>query len=78
MRMFVYRLTNKELEALVQHKGSGLVRALGFLYVRFGLYREDALWDWFAPYLDDPEIFIPGADKSITMCVLIAPPCARS
>lgn len=69
MRLFVYRLTQQELEFLVTHQGSPLVRAMGFLYVRFGLYREDTLWEWFAPYLDDPEVFAPGADKAITMCV---------
>eukprot|EP00968_Pinguiococcus_pyrenoidosus_P024901 scaffold5169_cov239-Pinguiococcus_pyrenoidosus.AAC.2 len=41
---------------------------MGFLYLRYTCPPED-LWGWFCDYVDDPEIFAPGADPTarITM-----------
>ena len=39
------------------------IRAVGFLYLRLATDAGE-LWDWFAPYLDDPQEITPGADPS--------------
>lgn len=85
MRLFVLRLTHSELNILLGNKRSPHVRAIGFLYIRYGLFRDPHLWDWLAPYVDDPEEFSPGVDGK-KMCApllhsrgpAVAPACRHT
>eukprot|EP00455_Lapot_gusevi_P041535 TRINITY_DN4828_c0_g1_i8.p1 TRINITY_DN4828_c0_g1~~TRINITY_DN4828_c0_g1_i8.p1 ORF type:complete len:362 (+),score=34.95 TRINITY_DN4828_c0_g1_i8:736-1821(+) len=59
-------LTVKQMQGLLKHPDSPYIRGIGFLYLRFTCPSKQ-LWQWFEPYLDDPEEFVPGGDKSIKM-----------
>lgn len=47
---------------------SPYIRCMGFLYLRYGCDPKE-LWEWFSPYIDDPEEFAPSSDPNLTMCV---------
>eukprot|EP01119_Soliformovum_irregulare_P015662 TRINITY_DN4434_c0_g1_i2.p1 TRINITY_DN4434_c0_g1~~TRINITY_DN4434_c0_g1_i2.p1 ORF type:complete len:282 (-),score=49.41 TRINITY_DN4434_c0_g1_i2:24-869(-) len=48
------KLTYNQATALVKHKDSPYIRALGFLYLRYSLPPRN-LWNWFSTYVDDEE-----------------------
>ncbi len=50
--------------ATLVHPDSPYIRGLGFLYLRY-VAEPKTLWQWFSPYLDDPEEFTPGGDKTV-------------
>eukprot|EP00475_Leptophrys_vorax_P025541 TRINITY_DN35771_c0_g1_i6.p1 TRINITY_DN35771_c0_g1~~TRINITY_DN35771_c0_g1_i6.p1 ORF type:complete len:435 (+),score=76.97 TRINITY_DN35771_c0_g1_i6:693-1997(+) len=64
-KCFTLKLTFKQMTSMLNSKKSCFIRALGFLYLRYGCESEK-LWDWFEPHLDDPAQFIPGTDGSQT------------
>lgn len=53
-KLFTLKLTVKQIRVLLRHKDSPYIRALGFLYLRFGADPR-VLWSWFEPYLQDEE-----------------------
>ncbi|KJE93067.1 hypothetical protein CAOG_03913 [Capsaspora owczarzaki ATCC 30864] len=53
-KLFVLRLTENQLTAMLNHADSPFIRAIGFLYLRYCTPPKD-LWDWFEPYLEDQE-----------------------
>ena len=57
--MYDFKLTRNQVNALLQHKDSPYIRALGALYLRIGASPE-LLWEHILPLLDDTEEFIPG------------------
>lgn len=52
-RLFVLRVTERQMVTLLDHKDSPYIRAIGFLYLRYTAPPED-LWEWFKDYIDDP------------------------
>ena len=67
-KLFTMNVTRNQMFALLNHKDSPYIRCLGFLHLRYTAPPED-LWDWMEPYLDDMEVFAPGADGVKTTCV---------
>ncbi|KAH6598689.1 hypothetical protein BASA50_003724 [Batrachochytrium salamandrivorans] len=53
-KLFTLKLTEKQLEGLLEHPDSPHIRAIGFLYLRYAGQPSD-IWSWFEPYLDDEE-----------------------
>ncbi|GJQ11399.1 hypothetical protein GpartN1_g3190.t1 [Galdieria partita] len=53
-KLFTLKLSVKQIRALLRHKDSPYIRALGFMYLRFGVDPRE-LWSWFEPYLQDEE-----------------------
>ena len=50
----------------MNHVDSPYIRAIGFLYLRYA-YDPKQMFDWFVDYLEDPEEFSPGGDKTNIM-----------
>ncbi|KAK7580483.1 hypothetical protein V9T40_001112 [Parthenolecanium corni] len=53
-KLFTLKLTRKQVIGLITHPDSPYIRGLGFMYIRYTQPPAD-LWDWYEPYLDDPE-----------------------
>ena len=53
-KLFTLKLTERQMEGLLDHPDSPHIRALGFLYLRY-CSQPSELWDWFEPYLVDDE-----------------------
>eukprot|EP00917_Polyrhabdina_sp_WS-2016_P011089 GHVP01024305.1.p1 GENE.GHVP01024305.1~~GHVP01024305.1.p1 ORF type:complete len:656 (-),score=94.63 GHVP01024305.1:362-2329(-) len=62
-KLFLMRLTDKQMRILLEHRGSGFVRAIGFLYLRY-VHPPAKLWDWFEIYFLDDEEFTPSVDTT--------------
>ena len=58
----------RQIKLMLDHHDSPYIRCLGFLYLRIAMsdgYKE--LWEWFEPYLRDPEEFnIDGTPQTKT------------
>jgi pre-mRNA-splicing factor 38B len=71
MKLFVMRLTRRQMHSLLSHEDSPYIRALGFLYLRYTC-EPKGLWKWFEPYIDDPEEFVPSpGDPPVTMGMFV-------
>lgn len=70
LKMYIMRLTRTQVEAMVNHKDSAFIKAMGLLYLRVGALPADGckdLWSWFEPHLDDKETFnIDGSPNTAT------------
>jgi pre-mRNA-splicing factor 38B len=66
VKLCQYRLTTKQLQAMLRKTGQPYVRALGFLYLRL-VTEPKALWDWMEAFVDDPEMFAPSSNPDATM-----------
>ncbi|EOD30355.1 hypothetical protein EMIHUDRAFT_456617 [Emiliania huxleyi CCMP1516] len=67
LKLFLLRLTRDQVRSLLRHPDSPYIRAIGFLYLRLGLYDFKELWAWFQPYLgDDDQFFIDGTPATAT------------
>ena len=71
-KLFTLKLTRRQVQAMLDHVDSPYIRALGFMYIRSDhkpawsaevrcvscRYCQPPVdfWDWFEPYLDDPEV----------------------
>mmetsp|Transcript_19184 Transcript_19184/g.28312 ORF Transcript_19184/g.28312 Transcript_19184/m.28312 type:complete len:184 (-) Transcript_19184:176-727(-) len=64
MKLFVLRVTKKQMYTLLNHPDSPYIRALGFLYLRYTCPPKE-LWGWFEQYLDDQEEIKPCPDASL-------------
>ncbi|ORM39992.1 Pre-mRNA-splicing factor 38B [Babesia sp. Xinjiang] len=62
-KLFTLRLTEKQMEDLVDCTKSPYPRCCGFLYLRFVL-PSDQLWVWFEPYLMDDESFVVSVNPT--------------
>ncbi|EGR33114.1 pre-mRNA splicing factor, putative [Ichthyophthirius multifiliis] len=62
-KFMLMKLTVKQVRGLVEYKFSPMVRAAGFLYIRF-CCDPKYMFAWFKKYLLDDEDFKPGADKN--------------
>eukprot|EP00753_Platysulcus_tardus_P016089 PLAT5403.1.p1 GENE.PLAT5403.1~~PLAT5403.1.p1 ORF type:complete len:373 (+),score=185.14 PLAT5403.1:150-1268(+) len=60
-KLCVMRATKKQMRVLLTHADSPYIRAIGFLYLRYTLPR-DQLWTWFGEFITDEEEFAPSAD----------------
>jgi len=60
------RLTFKQMKGMLDTNDNPLVRAIGFLYLRYATPPKD-LWKWYEKYLEDEEEFCPSADKTMKM-----------
>ncbi|KAJ8330234.1 PRP38 pre-mRNA processing factor 38 domain-containing protein B [Batrachochytrium dendrobatidis] len=68
-KLFTLKLTEKQLEGLLDHPDSPHIRALGFLYLRYA-GQPSQIWDWFEPYLDDTEeLPVRGGPHPKTMTI---------
>lgn len=54
-KLYTLKLTRKQVTGLMVHKDSPFIRGLGFMYVRYTQAPDD-LFNWYEPYLDDPEV----------------------
>ncbi len=68
LKLFTMKLTYKQLNGLLNKVGSPLIRAIGFLYLRYATPPAD-LWKWFEPYLEDSEEIHPSADPKVSMTI---------
>lgn len=66
VKFMLMKLTLKQMKGLLSTNDSPLVRAIGFLYLRYTSPPTD-LWQWFEPYLEDDEEIQPSSDKSVRM-----------
>ena len=64
-KLFLLRLTPEQIQELLDNKESAYVRALGFLYLRYGCPPKD-LWTWFRPHIDDKQRFSPSSDRAVS------------
>jgi pre-mRNA-splicing factor 38B len=62
LKCFTLKLTLNQMHSMLNSKKSLFIRALGFLYLRY-VCESEHLWEWFEPYLEDKEEFVPGYDK---------------
>jgi len=60
-RLGVMRLTRKQMYAMINHRDSAYVRALGYLYLRYTCPPSD-LWMWCEAAVDDPTPFQPAGE----------------
>mmetsp|Transcript_11431 Transcript_11431/g.13032 ORF Transcript_11431/g.13032 Transcript_11431/m.13032 type:complete len:520 (-) Transcript_11431:301-1860(-) len=67
-KLFTMKLTNKQMSALLEHRDSPYIRALGFLHLRYTC-PPDQLWEWCEPYIEDEEEFKPGATVTKPMTI---------
>lgn len=63
MRLFVMRVTTRQMQTLLDHPDSPYIRAIGMLYLRYTCPPTE-LWKWMELYLDDEEQFTPSPDAS--------------
>ena len=67
-KLYTLQVTSAQITLLLDHADSVYIRALGFLYLRLGLYDFKELWAWFQPYLgDDDQFFIDGTPGTPTL-----------
>src|SRR6218665_514726 len=59
-KLYLLRLTKKQVQAMIKYKDSVYIRGLGFLYLRFTQLPKD-LYRWFEPFFDDDESIDPRA-----------------
>lgn len=64
-KLFTMKFTVKQMQDLLDHGDSPYIRALGFLYLRY-VGDPKTLWEWFEPYVEDPEEFSPGSNGKMT------------
>lgn len=64
-KLFTMKFTVKQMQDLLDHPDSPYIRALGFLYLRY-VGDPKTLWEWFEPYVEDPEEFSPGSNGKMT------------
>ncbi|EDO08447.2 pre-mRNA-splicing factor 38B family protein [Babesia bovis T2Bo] len=62
-KLFTLRLTERQMEDLIDCTKSPYPRCCGFLYLRFVL-PSDQLWAWFEPYLMDEETFVMSVNPT--------------
>ncbi|KAK9819895.1 hypothetical protein WJX72_003744 [[Myrmecia] bisecta] len=67
-RLFNLKLTEKQVQDLLEHPDSPYIRAVGFLYLRY-VGNPKTLWDWISPYIRDKEEITPSGEngKSVAM-----------
>ena len=68
VKFMLMKLTLKQMKGLLSTNDSPLVRAIGFLYLRYTSPPTD-LWQWFEPYLEDDEEIQPSSDTSVRMSI---------
>ena len=66
LKLFLMKLTQKQMNGMLDYKNNVFVRAIGFLYLRYVVPPTD-LWKWYEPYLEDEEEIQPSSDKTINM-----------
>lgn len=59
-KLFTMRLSVQQLIRMIDAGETPYIRALGFLYLRYGAEAK-TLWWWFAKYLRDEQVFAPSA-----------------
>lgn len=57
LRLLCLRMTSHELDQTIRHVDSPYIRAIGFLFLRFGGCTPDDVWGWIEPFLQDDEEF---------------------
>jgi pre-mRNA-splicing factor 38B len=67
-KLCTMQVTRSQMCSMLNHKDSPYIRALGFLFLRYTAPPAD-LWEWYEPFLDDLQMFTPGADRSRQMYV---------
>ena len=65
-KFFTMKLTVKQMTSLLMPNKSPYIRAIGFLYLRY-THPPKKLWDWFEPYVDDPQEVKPSGPTGPTM-----------
>lgn len=68
LKFMTLKLTLKQMNGLLGMKTCPLVRAMGFLYLRYTCNPAD-LWKWYEPYIEDSEEIQPASDKNISMTI---------
>lgn len=67
-KLFTLKLTRKQVMAMIRHKDSPYIRALGFMYIRFTQSPRE-LWHWFEPFMEDDEQVDPKAGGGSPMTI---------
>lgn len=68
VKLMMMRLTFKEMKRMLNTRDNPIVRAIGFLYLRYCTPPKD-LWGWFEEYLEDEEEIYPSCDKNVKMTI---------
>lgn len=68
VKFMLMKLTLKQMKGLLGTTDCPNVRAMGLLYLRYTCPPAE-LFKWYEPYLEDPEVFSPSADKSATTTI---------
>jgi pre-mRNA-splicing factor 38B len=68
VKLMMMRLTFKEMKRMLNTGDNSIVRAIGFLYLRYCSPPKD-LWGWFEEYLEDEEEIYPSCDTNVIMTV---------
>ena len=64
LKLFLLKLTEPQVQELLDHPDSPFIRAVGVLYVRFGAPPRK-IWKWLGPLVDDVEDITPGLQSSL-------------
>ena len=68
LKFMLMKLTFKQLKGILETEDCPLLRAIGFLYLRYSCPPKD-LWKWYEPYLEDEEEICPSADPNLKMTI---------
>ncbi|CAD7704842.1 unnamed protein product [Ostreobium quekettii] len=58
-RLFMMKLTVRQVKELIMHNDSVYIRAIGFLYLRY-VGDPKTLWSWYEPHLEDDQEMKPS------------------
>ena len=67
-KLFIMKLTYKQVTALLTHPDSPYIRCAGFLYLRYVCVPAQ-LWNWFESFLLDEESFSPSGNPDSTTTI---------
>jgi pre-mRNA-splicing factor 38B len=67
LKLMLMKMTYKQMNGLLGKTGQPLVRAIGFLYLRYACYND--LWKWYEPYLEDEEEICPSPNPDVRMTI---------
>jgi pre-mRNA-splicing factor 38B len=56
VKLHTLRVSESQVQQLIDHPDSPYIRGIGFLYIRYTADPK-TMWDWMGPYLSDPEEF---------------------
>ena len=67
LKLMLMKLTYKQMTGLLEMRENPLLRAFGFLYLRYTCYND--LWKWYEKYLEDDQEICPSSDTTVRMTI---------